>query len=242
MPGTIQALLFDLDDTLYNRNTAFRNWAQAFARDDLLLAEDDPRYQEAIDQMIELDEWGYGPRETLFRKIKELHPVLQDSVDQLLQTYLQRFIEHIRLEEETQYLLTALKASGFPFGIITNGATSRQLHKIQTLGFDQLTSCIFISEHFGYSKPDSPIFLAAAACLGYETKNILFIGDNPQKDIWGAYQVGMQTAWLHHQREWSVELAETPPDYIIGSLGELCPLLNISRSPSFSGKEQISSN
>ncbi len=229
MPSTIHALLFDLDDTLYSRNAAFHKWTQAFVRDNLKLAEDDPRYQEAIGQIIDLDEWGYSSRTTLFRKIKEAHHlVLQDSVDQLLQTYQHQFINHICLQEETQHLLTTLKEASLPFGIITNGATSRQIRKIHALGFDRLTSCIFVSEQFGSSKPDATIFLAAAACLGYEPGNILFIGDNPQKDIWGAHQVGMHTAWLHHQRAWPVELLETPPDYIIGSLGELYPLLDIS--------------
>jgi putative hydrolase of the HAD superfamily len=105
---------------------------------------------------------------------------------------------------------------------------------MRVLGLDQLTSCIFISESFGCDKPDSAIFLAAAASLGYEPNDIIFIGDHPHKDIWGARRVGMHTAWLRHQREWPTELMETPPDYIIGSLCELCPLLDIS--PGGSGR------
>jgi len=229
MPNTIRALLFDLDDTLYSRNAAFRRWAQEFVHNDLGLAEDDQRCQEAVEHIIDLDEWGYSPREMLFRKIKEAHhPILQKSVGQLIETYNHQFLDHIRLEEETQRLLTALKGAGLPFGIITNGAMSRQLHRIRVLGLDELISCIFISERFGCEKPDSAIFLAAAACLGYEPDDILFIGDHPQKDIWGARRVRMHTAWLHHQREWPAELMETPPDYSIGSLGELCALLDIT--------------
>lgn len=236
MPITIRALLFDLDDTLYSRTAAFRRWAQEFVHDDLGLAEDDPRCQEAIKHIMDLDGWGYSPRETFFSKIKETypyHPMLQSSVDQLIETYKRWFLEHIRPEEGTQRLLTALQEAGLPFGIITNGATSRQFHRIRVLGLDLLTSCIFISEQFGCEKPDSAIFLAAAACLGHEPDNILFIGDHPRNDIWGAHQVGMHTAWLHRQREWPAQLIETPPDYIIGSLGELHALLNISQK----GKE-----
>ena len=231
MPNTIRALLFDLDDTLHSRNAAFHRWVQEFVRDDIGLSEDDPRYQEAIEQITALDGCGYSPREILFSKIKETypyHPVFQSNVDQLIEIYKSRFLEHIRPEEETQRLLAVLKEAGLPFGIITNGATSHQFQRIRILGLDLLTSCIFISEQFGCEKPDSAIFLAAAACLGYEPDNILFVGDHPHNDIWGARQVGMHTAWLHLQREWPAELVETPPDYIIGSLGELHTLLNIS--------------
>lgn len=229
MPNIIRALLFDLDDTLYSRSAAFRRWAREFVCDDLGLAGDDQHCQEAVEQIIDLDNCGYSPRELLFRKIKEAHhPKLQRSVDQLIETYNHRFLDHIRLEEETQSLLTTLKGVGLPFGIITNGAMSRQPHKVRVLGLDELTSCIFISERFGCKKPASAIFLAAATCLGYEPGDILFIGDHPQKDIWGARRVGMHTAWLHHQREWPAELIETPPDYIIGSLNELYALLDIA--------------
>lgn len=231
MPTAIRALLFDLDDTLHSRNAAFHRWVQVFVRDDLGLAEDDPRYQEAIERITELDDKGYGPREIFFSKIKETYPylpMLQSSVDQLIEFYKSRFLEHLRPEEETQRLLTALKGAGLPFGIITNGATSHQLQRIRVLGLDLLTSCIFVSEQFGCEKPDPTIFLAAAASLGYEPDDILFVGDHPRNDIWGAQRAGMRTAWLHLQREWPAELVETPPDYIIGSLGELYAVLNIS--------------
>lgn len=231
MPHTIRALLFDLDDTLYSRNAAFRKWAQEFVQHELGLAEDDPRCQEAVKQIIDLDEWGYSPRDTLFRKIKETHqPLLQKGVGQLIEAFHRRFPDHMYMEEETRYLLTALKGAGLPFGIITNGPTSTQLRRVCVLGLDQLTSCIFVSEQFGCAKPDSAIFLAAAACLGYEPADILFIGDHPRNDMWGARQVGMHTAWLHHQRVWPVEIAEIEPDYVIGVLGELHGLLDI---PSF---------
>ncbi len=229
MPNTIRALLFDLDDTLYSRSAAFRRWTQEFVRDDLGLAEDDPRYQEVVERIIDLDDCGYSSRDMLFSEIKEARdPILQESVEQLIATYNRRFLDHIREETGTQRLLKALKDAGLPFGIITNGVLPRQSNKIRVLGLDALTSCIFISQQFGCEKPDATIFLAAAACLGYEPGDILFIGDHPHKDIWGAQQVGMHTAWVQHQREWPAELAETQPDYSIGSLDELCSLLDIT--------------
>jgi putative hydrolase of the HAD superfamily len=229
MPNAIHALLFDLDDTLYSRSATFRRWAQVFVRDDLEFAEDDPRYQETIEHIITMDAWGYSPRETLFRNIKEAHhPLLQDSVNSLLQTYNRRFMDHLPPAEETLHLLKALKGASLPFGIVTNGTTHRQSRKIHALGFAQLTSCIFISEQFGSQKPDPSIFLAAASCLGYEPANILFVGDSAQNDIGGAQQVGMHTAWLHHQRQWPAELIETPPDYTLDSLANLYPILEVA--------------
>jgi len=231
MPNSIQALLFDLDDTLYSRNTAFRSWILAFARDELGFAEDDPCYQATVERIIELDAWGYTSRKTVFSAIKEARtPALEDSVEQLIETYQRRFLDHMYPEPGTQRLITAIQSANIPFGIITNGATTRQFNKIRALGLDKLTTCIFISEQFGYEKPAATIFLTAANCLGHEPQNILFVGDNPSKDIWGAQQVGMHTAWLHHDRAWPTDLIETQPDYTISDLGELCSLLALSEA------------
>jgi putative hydrolase of the HAD superfamily len=223
MSYTTNALLFDLDDTLFDRDRAFRSWAESFVRTHLE-AQDEVRYREAVDCLVSLDASGYCPRETLFSKAKEIYPSLQQSVDHLVETFYQQFLLHISLEEETQWLLDALGQANIPFGIVTNGS-HRQKHKIEVLGLDKLTSCIFISEKFGCKKPEAKIFLAAASCLGAAAGEVLFVGDNPYADIWGAQRVGMKTAWLHRGRAWPSDLSSTPAEIIIGSLEELFTIL-----------------
>jgi len=223
MPYRICAILFDLDDTLFNRDRAFRSWAESFVRTRLVL-QDEFHHREAIDCLVSLDASGYCPRETLFLKFKESYPSLQENVDHLVEIYYQQFLGHITLEEETQRLIAALGQAGMPFGIVTNGSY-RQKHKIEAPGLNRLTSCVFISEVFGSKKPEAEIFLAAASCVGSGAGEILFVGDNPYADIWGAQRVGMKTAWLHRGRAWPSDLSSTPANIIIGSLGDLFTIL-----------------
>jgi len=225
MSYTTNALLFDLDDTLFDRDRAFRSWAESFVRTHLE-GQDELHYREAVDCLVSLDAGGYCPRETLFSKIKESYASLQDSLDHLVETFYQQFLCHMSLEEETQRLLDALGQAGMPFGIVTNGSY-RQKHKIEALGLDRLTTCIFISEVFGCKKPEEKIFLAAAFCLGAVAGEVLFVGDNPDADIWGAHHTGMKTAWLHRGRAWPSDLSGTP-NIIIGSLEELFTILGIA--------------
>lgn len=70
----------------------------------------------------------------------------------------------MELDAQLSVLLHTLQNAHILFGIVTNGS-SHQRQKIEVLGLDQLTSCIFISELFGAKKPDASIFLAAASCL-----------------------------------------------------------------------------
>jgi putative hydrolase of the HAD superfamily len=225
MPDKIAALLFDLDDTLFNRDKVFRSWTERFVRDHLLI-EDDRRHKEVVDGIVRLDAHGYAPREVLFSKIIEEHPSLRFDVEQLIAAYREQFMHHICPAKETKQVLTGLVAQGIPFGIVTNGPDI-QMKKIERLGLDRLTSCIFISEVFGCQKPDARIYLEAALCLKAEPREVLFVGDNPATDLVGAYGVGMKTAWLSHGQEWPAALSHFSADFTLESLGELLSILGI---------------
>jgi putative hydrolase of the HAD superfamily len=227
MPEQIAAVLFDLDDTLYDRDKAFRNWAAWFVRNQLLI-EDELRHTAVVEGMVRLDVHGYGPREALFTKIIEEHPSLGVDVAHCIAAYREQFMDHVCPEEETTRVLSALAEAGIPFGIVTNGLAI-QMHKIERLGLDRLTSCIFISEVFGCRKPNAGIYLAAASCLNAEPREVLFVGDNPATDVLGAYSVGMKTAWLHHGRTWPADLTHFSPDFTLAGLGEVLPLVGIPK-------------
>ena len=215
----IEAVLFDLDNTLYDRDATFLAWARWFVRERLGLSEDSPR-AEAIDLLVAMDASGYRPREDLFRGIKEMYPSLESAVEELVADFYREHVSHLSLEPDSRLLLDALSAARIPFGIVTNGSAG-QILKIGKLGLDALTSCVYISALFGVRKPEPAIFLAAARDLGVQPRGILFVGDHPEADIAGAAAVGMRTAWLRRGREWPDRLAATPPDHTIGTLAEL---------------------
>ncbi len=214
-----QAVLFDLDNTLYDRDETFLRWAQGFVRERLGLRQD-AAATGAVEELVRMDASGYCPRPEFFRWVKRQHPALVATVEELVAAFYREHVTYLALGDDTRRLLDGLAAAGIPFGIATNGKAS-QLLKVHQLGLDKLTSCIYVSEIAGCRKPAPAIFLAAAGCLGTNPREILFIGDNPEADIAGAAAVGMRTAWLHRGRAWPAGLAATPPDYTIGSLTEL---------------------
>lgn len=219
LPFDVKAVLFDLDDTLYDRDAAYGCWARtfvplAFPSADML------RAQEILATLLELDDHGYAAREALFIGLRLRCPELTLSLSACLDIYHKGLLEAIEPSSATTSFLEALVATALPFGIITNGS-ARQRHKIELLGFDQLTSCIFISHLFGAKKPDPAIFLAAAARLEVPPGEVLFVGDHPYNDIWGASQAGMRTAWLRRATPWPETLPTTIADMALHSLTEL---------------------
>jgi putative hydrolase of the HAD superfamily len=224
LPHQPKAVLFDLDDTLFDRSKVFHAWATLFVQRHLLLKEDTP-LQELLNVFITLDAYGYTSRANFFAQLQQLYPSLPASVEALIEQYYQQQLTLLELTEGTGTLLQTLQATNIPCGIVTNGR-ARQMQKVRGLGLDQHTSCVFVSEAFGVKKPDPTIFLAAASHLQIPAAEILFVGDHPYNDIWGAHSVGMRTAWLKRTQDWPDTLSSTIADLTITSLAELHPLFS----------------
>lgn len=217
-------VLFDLDDTLYSRRTAFASWLDVYVRDTLCLT--DPAEAACVREAVHaLDLNGYGSKQAIFEYLHSLYPALPGIPARSLETFFAEFLTHVVPEPETEVLLDALAYAGLPFGVITNGS-SRQWRKIEALGLDKHTSCLFVSETFGVKKPDPAIFHAAADCLGLSPAQILFVGDNPIADILGAHAAGMSAAWLHRDQIWPIELDDRP-EFILSTLTKLSAILGI---------------
>jgi len=225
-PRPFHAVLFDLDNTLYDREAAFGRWADAYLRDTLRLT--DPEEAARVRALIfEMDADGYGSKAAIFERLHALYPTLPSVPARSVDIFFDEFLAQITLEAETEALLDALADARLPFGVITNGS-ARQRRKIEGLGLARRTDCLFVSETFGGKKPDPAIFHAAAAHLGIPPAQILFVGDNPTVDVLGAQTSGMKAAWLHRDQPWPEELAGAP-DFVIGSLGELAGVLGLSQ-------------
>ena len=225
MQHPVSAVLFDLDNTLTDRDAGFASWSAWFARERLGLQEP-AAVDEAVAILLDLDGGGYTPRDVLFQAVKARYPILTYDPADLAAAYREENLTHLPLlDAGTTALLTSLDAAGLPWGIVTNGSSSSQRAKIRKIELEHRASCIFISEEVGHSKPDRVIFRAAAHRLGVAEPEILFVGDHAENDVAGAARAGMRTAWLHRGRAWPEHLAPTVPDLVIGSLAELSPAI-----------------
>lgn len=120
--------------------------------------------------------------------------------------------------------LVTLLARHRSIGIVSNGSASAQAKKLfRTLnGF--IPWPVVISGREGCRKPDVHIFTAALEKLDLAPDKVLFVGDDPWEDMYGAARAGLATCWLSHGREQS----ELPcrVDYVIEKLDDLLELLS----------------
>jgi len=213
----IKAIFFDLDNTLIDRNAAHTSCVKQF------FAEFLPQYLFESEQInIEQeDNWGYTPRSNFCHWfIQRYHPEGWDesSFWEYIRNNISLFVPPT--SPELVQLIQALQKQ-YRLGIITNGSTHNQGQKMQQAQLTTLFEAqnIYISQQYGLSKPNKGLFEEVLHQQGLQAQEILFVGDDPINDIWGATQLQMPTAWLHHQRMWTKQ--DYRPTYILNNLLDL---------------------
>jgi putative hydrolase of the HAD superfamily len=66
---------------------------------------------------------------------------------------------------------------------------------------------VLISGEVGYRKPHALVFRLLVEKLGVEPGELLYVGDDPEPDIDGAWSVGIQPVWTTYVRDRRIPLA-----------------------------------
>ena len=195
-------LLLDLDNTLLDRDAAFRRAVTKFLLEYDLPVDD-------VEWVMDIDASGYLPRADLARALLARYArVGPDPVQAFVDA---GAADHVVLEESTRQALRRATAAGWACVIVTNGRVRQQERKIVISGLDAEVAGWVVSEGVGYRKPQREIFAAAADVVGARLDDGgWMVGDAPRHDIAGAVEVGLRSAWLHLGRPWPADLAFQP--------------------------------
>ncbi len=123
---------------------------------------------------------GYGEREA------------RTGAEQAFNAFLEERHKVI-LYEEALGVLEQL-ATRYTLGALTNG--NADIYKTDA---GEYFDFAFLAENVGASKPQPDMFHAALAHAGVAPQEIVHVGDNPEHDIQGAWDVGMRTVWMNSQ-------------------------------------------
>lgn len=188
-------LMLDLDNTLVDRDAAFRDAVSEFLTTHDLPSSD-------LAWLMSLDASGYTSRQAVAEAMTERYDgtVTGDAV----RTFLDRgAADRVTLAEPTRDALTEAVAAGWKCVIVTNGRTAQQELKIRTAGLDALVHGWVISESAGHKKPAPEIFRAAAPKVGASLRSSWVVGDSAHADIRGATGVDARSVWVSNGRPWT---------------------------------------
>lgn len=189
-------MMLDLDNTLIDRDAAFRSAAAEF-----LAVHDLP--SDDLEWLMAADASGYTARAALVEAIVARYG--RGVAIEVVRT-LTNFgaADRVVLAEATADALAAARDAGWQLAIVTNGPEPQQLAKIYNTGLDALVDGWFISGDAGPRKPDPRAFAAAAERVGADLDGAWMIGDSPHHDIAGAHALGLRSVWIN-TGQWPAE-------------------------------------
>lgn len=96
--------------------------------------------------------------------------------------------------------LRGIRRRGVRTALLTNGSAEFQRQKIQRFGIAPFFDLILIESEFGIGKPDQRVFRHALQFFRAQPKEAWMIGDDLEKDILPAQQMGIPTVWVDHMQ------------------------------------------
>lgn len=120
-------------------------------------------------------------------------------------------------------VLEALSAR-FPLAIVTDGQDAWARAELHQVGLLERFSPVVVSGEHGYRKPDPRLFALVCAELELAPEQVLYVGNDMYRDVFGARRAGMPTAmFVSGQGEQTYH--DTVPDHMISDHRELLRIL-----------------
>jgi putative hydrolase of the HAD superfamily len=209
-----RAVLFDLDDTLFDHRRSARaaltelHRAHGRGTDLDAFEEQHTRFLEVMHVevlagRVALDD---ARRERFRRVFLAFEIALDDrALEAVASAYRSGYMAARRAVDGAAKLLVALRPHA-RIGIVTNNLLEEQRDKLDYCGLAPLVDALIASEDVGVSKPDRGIFDIALARMEVGAPDAVMVGDSWANDVAGAIHAGIRAIWYNPERK------TAPPD------------------------------
>ena len=187
--------LFDLDNTLLDREAAFAGWAREFCATWGL-----PDGSHA--ELVAADDDGMRDREDMLADVRDRFG-LEVPLDDLVGAYHVDYPAEFSFPDPSRAALRRLRSSGWKVAVVTNGPKYQE-RKLEVTELGDEVDAVCVSAVVGSWKPDPGIFTEAARRCGCELEGWM-VGDSATADIRGGQGVGLRTIWFHRGRTWDLD-------------------------------------
>ena len=205
---SLKAVLFDLDDTLYDHQYGSRAALSALHGDyscfqAVTLDELERQHSQLLEHYhakilrgeMTLDEARFARFHDLsLRYNGSLEP---SAIRSLVKLYRETYYGSERLVPGALALLDRLRSEGLKIGLVTNNRVGEQMGKLERCGLASHFDVLAISEAEGVAKPDPRIFEAALQRLGCGVDEAVMVGDSWSADVEGAQAARLRAIWLN---------------------------------------------
>ncbi|MFW6157801.1 MAG: HAD family hydrolase [Planctomycetota bacterium] len=205
----MDAVLFDIDDTLFDRRKAQRLILDIVTAElaDLFRGIDPGRIARAFDKSDRLTLEDYRAETTPedFRERRaaaflRLLGLDHSPADRITELYVARYPKLDAAVDGARQTVERL-AGRFRLGVVSNGFPDVQYKKLEALGIRHRFECTVLSQEVGVQKPDRRIFDHAVDRLATPAGRCAYVGDDFELDVVGAKAAGMRAIWFNPAAE-----------------------------------------
>ena len=129
----------------------------------------------------------YNSPKNVFNRILDKLKVKYSTEDimELVEAY-RNHLPEIQFYDDVLPCLKQLKDRGMKMGIISDGYISTQQNKLKVLNANDYFDYIIMTEELGreFWKPHPKAYEIMSAALNVEFNNMIYVGDNPEKDFY----------------------------------------------------------
>lgn len=216
----IRAILFDLDDTLYDEMQFVKGGFKAVSS---YISKNNNIDQNAVYPLLldVLEKHGRG--HTFDIALKKLGLYSEKLIPKLVEVY-RTHKPNLSLYPEVRAVFSALRKQGYKLGLITDGNIEVQRNKVEALKLKDFFDCMIFSDEYGIEKqkPNHFPYQKAVEELKVSASETIYVGDNPYKDFVNAKKLGMYTVRILRGQYKSIRLGEEyEADAQIRSLEEI---------------------
>lgn len=203
----VRAVLFDLDDTLFDHYYCSRSALETVqASHDCFAGMPFEAVERAHSQLLEqlhkdvmigrlpIDE----ARRERFRRLYDVAGIAADErlVNAAATAYRDAYIAARRAIAGAAVLLPLVKDRA-KVGIVSNNLLDEQQEKLRQCALEPFVDALVVSEEIGISKPDPAIFRVALERLGCRAEETVMVGDSWGADVVGARATGIRAIWFN---------------------------------------------
>jgi putative hydrolase of the HAD superfamily len=202
----IKAVLFDLDDTLIDHDTAIREAASTLfdkvipnSKHELTVFQEQwifltrQWYKKFFAKQVSFQESGRGRLREAFSNYG--YQFSDTDADILLSEYWEDYMSKCQLFDDVIECFAQLQE--YKIGVLTNGQEAQQLEVLKRCGILPVLDVVVTSEAAGFAKPAPQIFQYACAKLAVQQTQSVYVGDNLELDAIGASNAALIGIWLN---------------------------------------------
>lgn len=199
----LKVVLFDLDDTLVDQESAARTALLDWVIELGLDLEDQDELLAAWLAVSEEAYARYSRREITFAEQRR-HRVREflgadasdEEADELFSGYLTRYERAWRAFDDAVPALRRVRDAGLVTALLTNGDGAHQRRKLDRTGLAAHLDVVVASGDLPAGKPDPRAFAAACEILGVAPDSVLMVGNDVVKDYQGSLDAGLRAVLL----------------------------------------------